>query len=52
MRAKYPGTPLELVNLMEKMLLFNPQKRITIEQALADPYFDDIRDEEMEMGVE
>ena len=52
LRAKYPGTPEELVNLMEKMLQFDPNKRITIKVALADSYFDDIRDEEMEMDAE
>ena len=52
MKAKYPGTPVELMNLMEKMLQFDPNKRITIKEALADSYFDDIRDKDMEMDVE
>ena len=37
---------------MEKMLVFNPHTRMTIEQALADCYFDDIRDEDMERNAE
>ena len=37
---------------MEKMLEFKPDKRITIEEALADPFFDDIRLEEMEITAE
>ena len=48
LRQKFPGTPEELINLMQRMLQFNPAKRITIEEALSDPYFDDIRDENLE----
>ena len=36
---------------MEKMLQFRPDKRITIEEALADKYFDDIRDPEFETAA-
>lgn len=30
------------------MLVINPEKRITVEEALNHPYFDDIREEECE----
>ena len=39
----YPGTDERGIELLKKMLTFNPNKRITAEEALADPYFDDIR---------
>lgn len=34
----------DVVDLMSKMLVFNPNKRITIEDALNHPYFKDIHD--------
>ena len=33
------------VDLLDKMLCFDPTKRITAAQALAHPFFDDVRDE-------
>ena len=39
----YPGTDARGIELLKKMLTFNPNKRITAEEALADSYFDDIR---------
>ena len=41
------GNPLA-IDLLEKMLCFNPQKRINIEQCLNHPYFKDIRDKNLE----
>lgn len=45
---KYPGTEPEGLEILEKMLVFNPKLRITAEEALKDPYFDDIRIQEQE----
>ena len=45
---KYPGTESRGLTLLKQMLEFNPNKRITAEAALKDPYFDDVRLEEQE----
>jgi len=41
--AKYPATDPSGIALLYKMLEFNPNKRPSAQQALEDPYFDDIR---------
>jgi serine/threonine protein kinase len=48
----YPGTNPELLQLMNRMLEFNPEKRITIKEALKTPYFDDVRLHELEKEAE
>lgn len=44
----FPSTDPRGIALLERMLEFNPNKRITAEEALRDPYFDEIRLEEQE----
>lgn len=39
----YPGTEQRGIALLYRMLEFNPNNRISAEEALKDPYFDDIR---------
>ena len=39
----YPAVEEEGIKLLEKMLEFSPLKRISSEEALKDPYFDEIR---------
>ena len=39
----YPGTESTGIELLKKMLKFNPNQRITAEEAIKDSYFDDIR---------
>lgn len=39
----YPAVDKQGIQLLEKMLMFNPNKRISAEEALRDKYFDDVR---------
>jgi serine/threonine protein kinase len=43
LKEKYPGTNEEGLRLLSRMLEFNPNKRISTEEAMKDPYFNDIR---------
>ncbi|KAH7352521.1 hypothetical protein KP509_19G049800 [Ceratopteris richardii] len=45
LREKYPMVPPEAMDLVEKMLEFNPARRITVEDALAHPYLASFHDE-------
>ena len=45
----YPGTDSRGLYLLERMLDFNPTKRISAEELLKDSYFDDIRLTEQEV---
>jgi hypothetical protein len=36
---KYPGAGNQAIDLLNKMLLFNPYFRITIDEALDHPFF-------------
>ncbi|KAF8051395.1 hypothetical protein N665_1735s0014 [Sinapis alba] len=41
---KFPNVPHLAIDLMEKMLKFDPRQRITVEDALAHPYFTTLHD--------
>lgn len=43
-KNKFPGSSDDALDLLEKMLLFNPQKRIKLNECLNHPFFGDIRD--------
>ena len=45
---KYPATESQGIALLQRLLEFNPNKRPTAQEALEDPYFDDIRLPEQE----
>ena len=48
----YPATEKEGLDLLMKMIAFDPNQRISAEQALKDPYFDDIRLEDQEENAQ
>ena len=45
----YPKANPQAIDLLEKMLCFNPKQRISIEQCLEHPYFAEVRDKQMEI---
>jgi len=55
MTEKFPrlndAKPLAL-DLLQKMLVFNPVKRITVDQALKHPYFKELHDPDEEPNAE
>uniref|UniRef100_A0A0G4GZ90 Mitogen-activated protein kinase n=1 Tax=Chromera velia CCMP2878 TaxID=1169474 RepID=A0A0G4GZ90_9ALVE len=48
LEKRFPASTKEAVDLLSKMLVFVPQKRITVEDALAHPLFKDIRTPKIE----
>eukprot|EP00831_Metopus_contortus_P065638 TRINITY_DN58622_c0_g1_i1.p1 TRINITY_DN58622_c0_g1~~TRINITY_DN58622_c0_g1_i1.p1 ORF type:complete len:183 (-),score=32.02 TRINITY_DN58622_c0_g1_i1:48-596(-) len=45
----YPQAEANALNLLKRMLIFNPYKRASVNECLADPYFADIRKIEEEI---
>jgi len=43
-KTKFPGCSEESLDLLQKMLIFDPNKRITVNECLEHPFFKDIRD--------
>ena len=43
-RAMYPDASSKSIDLMERMLQFDPRKRITVEEALQHPYLSQLHD--------
>jgi mitogen-activated protein kinase 1/3 len=48
LREMYPATHPALIQMMEQMLRFDPNDRITCDDALRSPYFDSIRNSQVE----
>jgi len=42
--TRFPGADPLAIDLLEKMLIFNPEERITVEEALAHPYLEQYYD--------
>ncbi len=49
-RTRYPGADPKAIDLLNRLLAFDPQKRISAEQAIEHPYLVDVRD--IASGVE
>lgn len=47
----FPDASHLAIDLMEKMLQFNPERRITVEQALAHPYLAQMHDPASELSA-
>lgn len=52
MHKLYPGAGEEAIDLLNRILIFNPFFRITIEDALAHPFFKKVRKPEKEVFAE
>ena len=48
LQDKYKGAPPEALDLLKKLLHFNPSKRLTVQEALSHPYLAPVRDENEE----
>lgn len=46
----YPGAGEEAIDLLNRILVFNPYFRITVDEALTHPFFKKIRKQEKEKG--
>ena len=51
LQEKYPGSPPEAIDFLQKILVFNPYYRISLEQCLEHPLFNSIRNAEREAIV-
>lgn len=49
---QFPNTPLDALDLLKKMLEIHPNKRITVEDALAHPFFAQLHSAEDEPVAE
>eukprot|EP01055_Gregarina_sp_Pseudo9_P005305 Gregarina_sp_Pseudo_9__5304@NODE_618_length_2478_cov_331_368594_g584_i0_p1_GENE_NODE_618_length_2478_cov_331_368594_g584_i0NODE_618_length_2478_cov_331_368594_g584_i0_p1_ORF_typecomplete_len431_score103_17Pkinase/PF00069_25/7_5e64Pkinase_Tyr/PF07714_17/8_6e37Kdo/PF06293_14/6_7e09Kinaselike/PF14531_6/8_8e08Pkinase_fungal/PF17667_1/7_8e02Pkinase_fungal/PF17667_1/5e07Pkinase_fungal/PF17667_1/4_1e03RIO1/PF01163_22/4_5e05WaaY/PF06176_11/2_4e03WaaY/PF06176_11/9_7e05FTA2/PF13095_6/1_8e03FTA2/PF13095_6/ len=43
LQLRYPASSVESIDLLRRMLVFNPRKRITVDEALAHAFFSEIR---------
>ena len=52
LKTKFPGSSDDSLDLLDKMLKFNPNKRITVNQALNHQFFADIKDPKKEVEAD
>lgn len=52
LKVKFPVSPDDSLDLMDKMLKFNPAKRITVNQALDHPFFEEVKDPKKEVEAD
>lgn len=50
MKTLYPGAGEEAIDLLQRILIFNPYFRITIDEALAHPFFKKVRKTDKEVN--
>ena len=51
LKVKYPGATAESIDFLEKVLVFNPYFRISLQQCLEHPLFASVRNQEKEAIV-
>lgn len=49
LQTRFPGASTQSIDLLKKMLVFNPNKRITVDEALSHSLFKNIRNEMLEI---
>jgi len=47
----YPAAGKDELDLLKRLLAFNPLKRLTVDECLGHPYFDEVRDKKREVSV-
>ena len=52
LKTKFPGSSDDALDLLEKMIKFNPGKRITVDQALNHKFFADVKDVKKEIEAD
>ena len=52
LKTKFPGSSDDSLDLLDQMLKFNPNKRITVNQALNHRFFSDIKDPKKEVEAD
>ena len=51
LRQKFPGSSDSVLDLLKKLLVFNPEERLTLNNALEHPFLQDVRDEQKEQDA-
>jgi len=51
LKIKYPGATADSIDFLEKVLVFNPYYRISLEQCLEHPLFSEVRNRDKEAIV-
>ena len=51
-KVKYPAAGDDAIDLLDKLLIFNPSKRLSVDQCLEHPYLASIRDKSREIVAE
>ena len=52
LKSKFPGSTEDALDLLDRMLKFNPHKRITVNQSLEHPFFTEVRDPSKEVEAD